>query len=138
MRTVAFLLALIGATACAAYEPGEAASERDPRIGDEVRQICFARTISGWRALKGVDNAVLLSVGANDWYYAELHGSCPSYLLRSAETIGLETIPAGGCVGRSDVILVEDVGGGVRRCFIDRMYRWNEDAVEAEEADNGN
>lgn len=118
------------ASAYAGEEPD--AEPPDPRIGEEVNSICFARTINGWKGLKGVDDVVLLEKGVNDWYYVELQGYCPSRIFRSAERIGIESKPAGGCVTRGDVIIVRDFGGFTNRCFITRIYKWDDKAQPAE------
>jgi hypothetical protein len=106
----------------------------DPRIGAEVNSICFARTINGWKALKGVDNVVLLAKGANDWFYVEVQGYCPSRIFRAAETIGIESRPSGGCVTRGDVIIVRDAGHFTSRCYITRMSVWD-DKAQPDESD---
>ncbi len=107
----------------------------DPRIGEEVRSICFGRSINGWRAVKGEDDVVLLQRGVSHWYRVELLGACDYRVLRSAIAIGIDSRPSGGCITRGDAIIVEDSPGFNRRCSIKRMYEWNEDAVtEAEDA----
>lgn len=102
----------------------------DPRIGEEVRSICFQSSINGWRALKGEDDVVLLNRGVNDWYRVELLGVCRWTDFRSALAIGIESRPAGGCVTRGDVIIVEDGPGFNRRCTITKIYEWDDDAGE--------
>lgn len=119
--------AVLVATAAMAEETKQADAP-DPRIGAKVDSICFARTINGWKALKGVDNVVLLEKGVNDRFYVEVQGYCPSRIFRSAETIGIESRPSGGCVMRDDIILVRDVGNFTSRCFITRMSEWDEKA----------
>lgn len=108
---------------------------RDPRIGDEVRNICFQSSINGWRAVKGEDDVVLLQRGVRDWYWVELLGVCRWTDLRSALAIGIESRPGGGCVTRGDVIIVEETPGFNRRCTITGIYEWNEDAGEEGEED---
>lgn len=105
----------------------------DPRIGKKVKSICFQSSINGWKAVKGEDDVVLLERGVNDWYRVELLGACPSRVFRSAFAIGIESRPAGGCVSRGDVIIVEDGPGFNRRCTITGIYEWNEDALEESE-----
>lgn len=118
--------------AVAMAKESEKADAPDPRIGAEVNSICFARTINGWKSLKGVDNVVLLEKGANDWFYVEVQGYCPSRIFRAAETIGIESRPSGGCVTRGDVIIVRDTGHFTNRCFITRMSEWDEKAQSGE------
>lgn len=100
----------------------------DQRIGAEVNKICFPRNINGWKSVKGEDNVVLLEEGINDWYRVEVSGGCDEQVFRFAHVIGIKSRPAGGCLRRGDLILVEDGGGFARRCFIKRIYQWDEDA----------
>ena len=114
----------------AASAEAEERSDVDPRLGDTVNRICFARNIDGWRAPPdGYDRAVLLERGANNWYLAQLHGGCQSRDFRFAGlTIGLDTRPRGGCVRRGDAIIVSRGGGFTKRCFIDQINAWDDDA----------
>ncbi|MEZ5892880.1 MAG: DUF6491 family protein [Parvularculaceae bacterium] len=122
--------AILATPACATKKQEEdATADPDPRIGEEARQICFQSTISGWRSVKGVDNAVLLERGVNDWYYVELTGACRESLFRSAITIGIDSRPGGGCVSKGDTIIVRDSPGFTQRCFIKKIYKWDEHAA---------
>jgi hypothetical protein len=118
--------ALLGATGFA-KDPESAGA--DPRIGEEVRNICFGQSINGWRGVKGEDDVVLLKRSVSDWYRVELAGACDYRVLRSAMAIGIDSRPAGGCVSRGDVIIVSDTPGFDRRCVITRIQKWDEDAV---------
>ena len=118
--------------AAAAPKKGEEAKAPDPRLGEEVSNICFASTINGWRSVKGEDDVVLLEKGVNDWYRVELSGGCDEHLFRSAMTIGIDSRPGGGCVSRGDVIIVKDSPGFTRRCMITRMYKWDEKAADTD------
>ena len=100
----------------------------DKRIGEEVNRICFPRNINGWKTVDGEDNVVLLEEGVNDWYRVEVSGACSERVFRFAHVIGLESRPAGGCLRRGDVILVEDTSRFARRCYIKRIYQWDDDA----------
>ncbi|WP_425408042.1 DUF6491 family protein [Hyphococcus sp.] len=114
---------------------GPRMAEPDPRIGEEVSSICFQNSINGWRAIEGEDDVVLLERGVNNWYRVELAGACDSRLFRSALSIGIDSSPAGSCVRRGDVIIVEDTPGFSRRCTITEINEWDEDAlVERDEA----
>lgn len=123
---------LMMTAACASYD-GDEQAKSDPRIGEKVDRICFGRTIDGWRDVKGKDNVVLLERGVNEWYYTELTGVCRANALRSAIAIGIESRPAGGCVTKGDVIIVEDSPGFTQRCIITDIYKWDEDAPAPDE-----
>lgn len=125
--SVAFAGVLFAA-ANAFAEDASGAAKPDPRIGEEVHEICFVRNINGWKALKGVDNVVLLDRNVNDWHYVELQGYCPSRIFRQAEFIGIESRPSGGCLTRGDVIIVRDVGHFTNRCFVAKISKWDDRA----------
>lgn len=137
MKTIVSLVIAAGlgagvmtATGFADPKTGDAASTKsDPRIGEEVRSICFGSSINGWRSVKGEDDVVLLERGVNQWYRVELVGGCDERLFRSAFSINIESTPGSLCVGKGDVIIVEDSPSFQRRCFIKRIYKWDEDAV---------
>ena len=119
--------ALIASAAFAA-EP----AAPDPRRGEEVDHICFASTIDGFRTLKGVDDAVLLERGVNDWYYVELVGTCSESQLRFAQSVAIVSRPSGGCVTRGDTLVFSDSAFfndrpiERNRCVIRRIYKWDE------------
>ncbi|WP_428408309.1 DUF6491 family protein [Hyphococcus sp.] len=124
--------ALMTTAACASNQAADEAGA-DPRIGAKVDRICFGSTINGWKDIKGKDNVVLLERGVNEWYYTELSGACRSNTLRSALSIGIDSMPAGGCVSKGDVIIVKDTPGFTHRCFITGIYEWDDDAPAPEE-----
>jgi len=104
------------------------AGEKKPalgRAGKEVNSICFARSINNWREVRGENDVVLLERSVNDWYRVELVGACDARTLRMAQTIGIDSGPASGCLGRGDAIIVSEPGGFTRRCFIRRIFEWD-------------
>lgn len=134
--------ALIAALAATTADAGEPAKP-DPRLGEEVNQICFARSIDGWRTLKGVDDVVLLERGVNDWYYVELIGMCSESQLRFAQSVAIVSRPAGGCVTTGDTLVFSDSAFSNdrpierNRCTIRRIYKWDEKAPAPEPAKPG-
>ena len=133
MRTTLSCITAAAALFGGAQAEVGAAEQRDPRIGEEESRICFARNINGWKALKGVDDVVLLETGVNDWHYVELQGYCPSRIFRSAEFIGIDSRPAGGCVTRGDAILVREFSNRTNRCYINGIYKWDDRRLTPEE-----
>lgn len=120
-------------TSAAMADPDEpAATSDDPRVGEEVNQICFQRNINGWRTLKKQDDVILLERGVNNWYRVELSGACRYNVLNSAINIGIDGGRGSSCVRRGDVIIVEDSPSFNRRCMISKMYEWDDDAVASE------
>jgi len=138
-RMVLGLLAILGMASISS--PGFGADDEgvDPRIGEEVNRICFMPSINGWRTVDRLDDVVLLQRGVNDWYYVELLGACSNNVLRSAIQIAIESRPGAGCITRGDQIIVRDTPGLSRRCHVQRMYEWDDDAsapdTESDESD---
>jgi hypothetical protein len=132
MRNLLFA-ALVGASlAVPAY--AESAAGPDPRLGEEVDRICFGRNINGWREVDGDEKAVLLETGVNNWYRVELVGTCRGRDFRFAQTIAIDSRPAGGCVTRGDAIIVQANAPFSARCVITKINRWNHDLPAPGEA----
>lgn len=137
MKRLGFLAGLAGLTALAgagAVQAGEDAAG-DPRIGERVDRICFGRNIDGFKTVKGMDDAVLLEKGVNDWYLATLSGACSYRRIKWAMGVAIDQRPAGGCVTTGDWLIFTDSVTGDRsfpnttRCVINAIYEWDEDAV---------
>ena len=139
------ILAVIGTalTACATSEQGEledpiAAFKDDPRLGERADKICFQRNIDGFS--KASRKTVVLEANVNDDYLVSIRGMCPS--LRNAMSIGIGTNQS--CLRRGDILIVsesafslnDNTGTGPDRCFIDEIYRWDDDAGKSEMTDN--
>lgn len=132
-RLVLGLAATIGVMGVSTPGFAEDDDAADPRIGEEVNRICFRPNINGWRTVDDLDDVVLLQRGVNNWYYVELLGACPNRVLRSAIQIGIDSRPGPSCIGPGDVIIVRDTPGLARRCNIQRIYEWDDDAEATEE-----
>lgn len=133
-----WIIALAGAATLAGCQTAEDYAEREARLqaeidarqGPEASQVCFTRSINGWRALG--DDAVLVRARVDDWYKLDLAGTCDPEMAFNA--IALETRPAGSsCVSRGDRISTPDapVGG---QCVITRIHEWDEEAEVPEMA----
>jgi hypothetical protein len=111
---------------------GLAAYENDPRLGEEVRQICFTSQIDGF-SMTG-RRSVLLHDGSRR-YMVELYGPCPD--LDFAHAIGL--VSPSACLSRGDAILVTSTAGpgGPRpdRCMIKEIRDWDPRAKAQEDAE---
>jgi hypothetical protein len=140
MRKFSILLALAAAVAGSALAGDEATA--DPRVGEKVDRICFGRNIDGFKTVKGMDDAVLLEKGVNDWYLATLSGACSYSRLKWAMGVAIDQRPSGGCVTPGDhLIFTNSVTGDMSfpnttRCVINGIYEWNEDAATDAENDD--
>ena len=134
MKRLGILAGLAGLAVASAVQADDAAAG-DPRIGEQVDRICFGRNIDGFKAVKGMDDAVLLEKSVNDWYLATLSGACSYRRIKWAMGVAIDQRPTGGCVTPGDwLIFTESITGDMSfpnttRCVINGIYEWDEDAV---------
>ena len=103
----------------------------NPRQGEEVKQICFASSINGWREVDGERSSVILTKGVSEDYKLDLSGICDlTYAFNSIAT----RTRGSSCLTRGDDIIFNDGLSGINRCMIKKIYTWN----PAEEADADN
>ena len=101
----------------------------NPRQGEEVRQICFASSINGWREVDGERSSVILTKGVSEEYKLDLSGICDlTYAFNSIAT----RTRGSSCLNRGDDIIFNDGLSGINRCMIKKIYTWN--PVEEAEA----
>ena len=124
------LLALL--SACTSVPPeSNREVEVSPRQGEEVKQICFASSINGWREVDGERSSVILTKGVSEEYKLDLSGICDlTYAFNSIAT----RTRGSSCLTRGDDIIFNDGLSGINRCMIKKIYTWN----PAEEADADN
>ena len=103
----------------------------NPRQGEEVKQICFASSINGWREVDGERSSVILTKGVSEEYKLDLSGICDlSYAFNSIAT----RTRGSSCLTRGDDIIFNDGLSGMNRCMIKKIHKWN--PAEEAEADN--
>ena len=145
MRLISLLLASAVLAACTSQPAGEAKPKGvaqfadDPRLGEEVKKVCFASTISGFH--DATDDTVVISKGRED-YLIEVYGNC--FNLDQAQQIAVDSTT--NCLSKGDHLITsdsisgfhDDTGFGVQRCMIKSIYKWDSkaEAPEAEAADN--
>ena len=124
------LLALL--SACTSLPPeSNREVEVSPRQGEEVKQICFASSMNGWREVDGERSSVILTKGVSEEYKLDLSGICDlTYAFNSIAT----RTRGSSCLTRGDDIIFNDGLSGINRCMIKKIYTWN----PAEEADADN
>ena len=124
------LLALL--SACTSVPPeSNREVEVSPRQGEEVKQICFASSINGWREVDGERSSVILTKGVSEEYKLDLSGICDlTYAFNSIAT----RTRGSSCLTRGDDIIFNDGLSGINRCMIKKIYKWN----PAEEAEANN
>lgn len=113
--------------------------EDDPRLGEEVRRMCFSRNVSGFG--ETTRRTIVLRARVNDYYLVETFGFCRD--LDWAQSISLDSF--GPCLTRGDTIHTSDSvfasdrrHGLANQCRVRAIYEWNPDAEEGseEEAEN--
>ena len=142
MRLVFLAAASVLLTACASQAPADAKPKGvaqfagDPRLGEEVRNVCFTSTISGFH--DATDDTVVISKGRDD-YLVEVYGNC--FNLDQAQQIAVESTT--NCLGKGDHLITsdsmsgfhDDTGFGVQRCMIKSVHKWDSKAKAPEETE---
>ena len=132
-------------TAPAVSADDEPQLSEDPRLGERVNRICFARNINNFSFVREYDDVVLLEKGVKKWFLAELSGACSYSSLRFARAVAIDSRPRGGCVSRGDRLVFSDglsfddrsAISNVRRCTIGAIYKWDENAERDQEDEDG-
>jgi hypothetical protein len=120
-------MAVIGCTQTTMTEVDPHPTLPDSRLGDEVRQICFASSINGWKEFNGERRSVILTKGVKDEYKLELSGICD--ISQGMNSIATRT-RGSSCLSRGDEIIVSNGFSGVDRCFIKKIYKWKAETPE--------
>jgi hypothetical protein len=129
-------MTVIGCTQTTVTEIDPQPTLPNSRQGDEVKQICFASSINGWKEFKGERHSVILTKGVRDEYKLELSGTCD--ISKGMNSIATRT-RGSSCLSRGDEIIVSDGFSGTERCFIKKIYNWkaeNSEETEGEGADS--
>ena len=118
--TFSFLALL---SACTSVPPeSNREVEVSPRQGEEVRQICFASSINGWREVDGERSSIILTKGVSKEYKLDLSGICDlTYAFNSIAT----RTRGSSCLTRGDDIIFNDSLSGINRCMVKKIYKWN-------------
>ncbi|HIG66417.1 MAG TPA: hypothetical protein EYQ44_01080 [Porticoccaceae bacterium] len=127
-------MAVIGCTQTTVTEVDPQPTLPNSRLGDEVKQICFARSINGWKEFNGERHSVILTKGVKDEYKLELSGFCD--ISRGASSIATRT-RGSSCLSRGDEIIVSDGFSGVERCFIKKIYKWQAEMPKETKTEDG-
>ncbi len=134
MQTYPLLLVILASTlfGCATRDapPAPEADMADARLGPEVDRLCFASGISGFR--EASDRSIILTRGTKD-YLVTTRTRCRD--LDVAMSIAIDSYTA--CLSRGDKLVGYDSAFGPEPgppsfpCYVDRIYKWDEDAKAA-------
>jgi hypothetical protein len=124
---------LLAACASTPDDSTEIPLDSDPRIGEEVNQVCFARNLDSWQNVDNDGRAVILKMNNRETFKATLSGVCePDWA-----TVGIAVItrPGSNCISRGDRLKTDgDTARGYgSACTISHIYKWNPDAVSQPE-----
>lgn len=110
--------------------------EDDPRLGEEVRRMCFSRNVSGFG--ETTRRTIVLRARVNEYYLVETFGFCRD--LDWAQSIALDSF--GPCLTRGDTIHTSDSvfasdrrHGLANQCRVRAIYDWDPDAQSEDESD---
>ena len=130
--TLMILIALGGCTS-SQVEKTKVPLENDPRIKENVKQVCFVKNIRGWNTVDNDRNAVIVTMSNKEKYKLKVVGSCDPDLA----IMHLAVIPrvGSGCFGRGDKLktdgdLSKGFGSG---CTIMAVNRWDPEALDKAE-----
>jgi len=106
--------------------------DNDPRVGDEVKKVCFARNIDSWNDVDNDRNAVILKMKNRDYYKLKLSGGCdPQWAM-----MNLAVITRGSsCYSRGDRVKTDGdpFRGYGSACVITQINKWDPEAVKKPE-----
>jgi hypothetical protein len=104
--------------------------DNDPRVGEEVRQICFTRSIDSWSDVDNDRNAVILRMNVKDYYKLKISPGCDPQWAMSR--IAVISRPGSGCLSRGDRIKTDadPFRGRGMACVITAINKWDPDAVK--------
>lgn len=130
-RALTILAVLLPAflAGCAAQEEKVAIPlDNDPRIGAEVKQVCFTSSVRSWRDVDNDRNGIILIMNDRDEYKLKLAPGCdPQWAMTRMAIISRH----GSCLSRGDRIKTDgDMSPGYSPgCMITGINKWDPDAV---------
>ena len=122
-------------TGCATTQDDKAKIplDSDPRVGEEVQQVCFIRDLDGWQNVDNDSKAVILRMNNGETFKLKLKGSCyPNF---ASLNLAVKTRSSSGCFSPGDKVKTDgDVpGGSGSECIVTSIHKWDEKAVSKTE-----
>jgi hypothetical protein len=130
---IVLAMTIIGCSQTTVTQVDPKPSLPNSQLGNEVKRICFASSINGWKEFNGERHSIILTKGVKDEYKLELSGFCD--VTKSMSNIATRT-RGSSCLTRGDEIIVSDGFSGVDRCFIKKMYKWQAETLEDTESES--
>ena len=130
MILVLMLPVLLIGCASTGDDTAKVALDSDPRVGEEVNQVCFIRNIDSWQNVDNDRRAVIVRMNNKDTYKLRLGGGCdPEWAMLH---LGIGTRAGSSCFSRGDRIKTDgDTSRGYgTACNILGINKWDPDAVK--------
>ena len=100
--------------------------DSDPRIGEEVNQVCFTRNVHSWSKVDNDRHALNLKMKNRETYNLKLSSGCdPDWAMTHIAVI---TRGGANCFSRGDKIKTDGDMHGMA-CIILGINKWDADAV---------
>ncbi len=118
---------------CASPDKVDIPLDSDPRVGVEVRQVCFTRNIDSWNDVDNDRYAVVLKMNNREYYKLKLSGGCdPQWAMSHLAVI---TRVGSSCYTRGDRVKTDGdpFRGSGTACVITQINKWDPDAVKRSE-----
>jgi len=117
-------------TGCATTQDDKAKIplDSDPRVGEEVQQVCFTRDLDGWQNVDNDRKAVILRMNNGKTFMLKLRGGCdPTFadLRLAVKTTG------SGCFSPGDKVKTDGAvpGHSGSECIVASIHKWDAKAV---------
>ena len=130
---IVLAMTIIGCSQTTVTQVDPKPSLPNSQLGNEVKRICFASSINGWKEFNGERHSIILTKGVKDEYKLELSGFCD--VTKAMSNIATRT-RGSSCLTHGDEIIVSDGFSGVDRCFIKKMYKWQAETLEDTESES--
>ena len=122
-------------TGCAMIQDDKAKIplDSDPRVGEEVMQVCLVRDLDGWQNVDNDPKAVILRMNNGATFKLKLIGGCdPSFADLS---LAVKTSSGSGCFSPGDKVKTDgDITRGYGlECKVTSIHKWDAQAVSKTE-----
>ena len=122
-------------TGCATTQDDKAKIplDSDPRVGEEVQQVCFIRDLDGWQNVDNDRKAVILRMNNGDTFKLKLIGGCdPGF---ADLNLVVKTSSGSGCYSPGDKVKTDgDISRGYgSECKVTSIHKWDAQAVSKTE-----
>src|SRR5210317_1935923 len=121
-------------TGCATTQDDKAKIplDSDPRVGEEVQQVCFVRDLDGWQNVDNDRKAVILRMRNRETFKLKLVGSCdPGF---ANLHLAVDTSPGTGCFSAGYKVKTGgEASRGYGLCKITSIHRWDAMALSKTE-----